>query len=86
MTPPDASQDTPADVIAFRDALLRAQSSVQKAQGIRDASRAVELLAREGIRRRHPGIDEPEVHFRMAVLRLGADLAAAAYGPQHAAS
>ena len=75
-----AASDTPPEVIAVRDALLRAQTSVQKAQRVRDASRAVDLLAREGFRMRCHGITDDELRYRMAELRLGSELAAQVYG------
>lgn len=63
-------------------------SPVQKADGIRAITLAVNTLALVGLRQRYPGASESELQFRLAVLRLGEDLVAQAYGwrpPPHGA-
>ena len=59
---------------------LRAMSHAEKFERMRDLSRMVEALAREGIRARHPDADEREINLRLASRRLPADLMKKAFG------
>lgn len=63
-------------------------TSVQKADGIRALTLAVNRFALTGLRQQYPEASEAELQLRLAVLRLGEELVARAYGwrpPSHGA-
>lgn len=57
----------------------REMSSLEKAQLADELCATVERLARIGIRQRHPEATPRELFLRLAILRLGRDLAVRAY-------
>lgn len=59
--------------------LWKRMSPVEKARAVSAASRAVHELSLAGFRHRHPGAPESECRLRLAVLKLGTDLAHRAY-------
>ena len=59
--------------------LWRRMSSVDKARLVDDLTRTADELALAGIRMRHPRASERECRLRLAVLKLGPDLAVRAY-------
>ena len=59
--------------------LWKRMSPVEKAQAVSAASRAVQELSLAGFRHRHPGASEAECRLRLAVLKLGTDLAHRVY-------
>lgn len=59
--------------------LWRKMSTTQKAQLVTGLSQSVDAMARAGIRHRHPDASARECFLRLAVLKLGVDLAARAY-------
>jgi hypothetical protein len=79
------SVDTAPEAQAVQDALLRRMSPARKLALVGSLSRAVVALARDGVKRRHPGADERSLEMHVAVLRLGEQLAARAYGPRRVA-
>jgi hypothetical protein len=58
----------------------RAMSPAEKARHFREACRAVDQLARAGVRARFPDAPDREVRLRIAAMRLGPDLMREAYG------
>ena len=82
MIPTDPLSDTSRQSVALRAALLRGQSSVEMAQRIREVNRTVELLMREGVRARHPGLSDAELLRQVGEIRLGEELARRGYGPR----
>ena len=57
----------------------RSMSSVQRAQLVAGAARAVRAIALAGLRQRHPGASESEIVARLALLTLGPALAGRVY-------
>jgi hypothetical protein len=72
--------DTTPEAWAKQFDLYRRMTSAQKADGIRALTLAVNRLALAGLRQRHPDAGESELRLRLAVLRLGEELVARAYG------
>jgi len=72
--------DTTPEAWAKQFGLYRRMSSVQKADGIRSLTLAVNALALAGLRRQYPAAGESELRLRLTVLRLGEELVARAYG------
>jgi hypothetical protein len=54
-------------------------SPEQKMQRVVDCNAAVEAMALAGLRARHPGASDRELHWRLAVLRYGREMTIAAY-------
>lgn len=71
--------DTDRLAAARQLALWRSMSPADKAQLVASLSRAVEHLARAGIQHRHPGASDRERLLRLAILKLGLELARRAY-------
>jgi len=82
MIPTEPFSDTSPEIVDLRDILLRGQSSVEMAQRIREVNRTVELLMREGVRARHPGLSDAELLRQVGEIRLGEELARGGYGPR----
>ena len=78
------SADTSREAEAIQIELWRRMSSVDKALAVSNASRAAQELSLVGIRLRHPGASERECRLRLAVLKLGPELALRVY-PEAAA-
>ena len=76
--------DTSAEAERRQVEMWRRMSSVDKARLVTDLTRTAEELALAGIRMRHPGATERECLLRLAVLKLGPELAARVY-PEAAA-
>jgi hypothetical protein len=74
------SADTTPDADAVRFERYARMSPAEKAQRVRDLTRAACTLALAGLRGRHPDAAEPELLLRLAALRLGAATVAQAYG------
>lgn len=73
------SADTSPEASAVQLAAWRAMTPVEKLAQVRDLTRAVLWLEREGLRCRHPAYDDADLHRAAAERRLGADLAARVY-------
>ena len=63
--------------------LWRRMSSIEKVHAVTEISRAAQQLSLAGIRLRHPGAPEDECMMRLAILKLGHQLACRVY-PQAA--
>lgn len=72
--------DTSVDIEARRIEILRTMSIADKAAQVAALNLDVQRLAEAGVRQRHPEADEREVFLRVAALRNGRELSAAAYG------
>jgi hypothetical protein len=79
--PPDTTPvlDTAGAVEAQQIAIWRSLSTVQIAQLVSGASRAVRILALAGLRARFPSAAEPELTARLAVITVGHAVARQAY-------
>lgn len=75
------SDDTTYEVERLLIESYRRMTPAQKARRIAEDCRALETLVLAGIRVRHPHATDREIRVRLAELRLGHDLAVAAYGP-----
>lgn len=73
------SSDTTAEAERIQIERWRAMTPLEKARIVSELSVAVQELALAGIRMRHPGASEEECRLRLAVLKLGRDLACAVY-------
>ena len=73
------STDTSADVEAIQIDLWKRMSSVEKASAVSAVSIAAQELSLAGIRLRHPAASEAECLIRLAILKLGSDLARRVY-------
>jgi hypothetical protein len=73
------ADDTPFEVEDVQLALWRAMTPTSKAQVISSICRVVHDLAVVGVARRHPGASPREQFLRLAVVRLGYDLAVEAF-------
>lgn len=83
-TPPPGyrtqSPDTTYEVECLLIDAWRRMPPWEKAQKLAESSRAVEQLARAGVRLRYPEATDREVQLRVAALRLGAHLMREVYG------
>ncbi len=73
------ADDTPLDIEARQIEGWRKMSAAQKAFLVTSTSRAADDMARAGIRARFPGASEREQFLRLAILKLGKELARQAY-------
>ena len=73
------SRDTSAESERMQVELWRAMSPLEKLSLVSAISRNVQELSLAGIRERHPRATEDELLIRLAVLKLGAELAQRAY-------
>ena len=73
------SRDSSPDVERMQIDLWRRMSALDKARAVDGLSRATQELALAGIRLRHPHASEQECRLRLAVLKLGPQLAARVY-------
>ena len=76
--------DTSREAERVQIGLWRRMSPLDKARAATEISRVVQELSLLGIRQRHPGGSEREWMLRLAVLKLGRELAGRAY-PEAAA-
>jgi len=72
-------RDTTVGVEAQQIEIWRSLSTVQVAQVVSGASRAVRTLALAGLRTRFPAAAEPELTARLAAITLGPALARQVY-------
>lgn len=68
--------DTSRDALRARFDALRRTTPAQRWAFMDDLTRLVRSMAREGLRRRHPGLEEAELDALFSELVLGPDLAA----------
>jgi len=73
------SADTSREAEVLQVELWRRMSPADKARTIAGASLAAQQLSLAGIRLRHPNATERECLLRLAVLKLGSELALRAY-------
>ena len=73
------ADDTPLDIEARQVALWQRMSRDEKAELVAGLCRGVHEAAREGVRRRYPGATAREQFLRLAILRLGRNLAVQAF-------
>jgi hypothetical protein len=73
------SRDTSAESERMQVELWRAMSPLEKLSLVSAISRNVQELSLAGIRERHPRATEDELLIRLAVLKLGGELAQRAY-------
>ena len=86
MPEPFRPADTTPEAWAKQFELYRRMTPAQKAAGVRAIPLAVHTLALAGLRQQHPSASEGELRLRLAVRRLGEEMAARAYGgrsPRH---
>ena len=72
--------DTHPDAERMQIELMRATPVWRKLDLLAQLNQAARLFAISGLRRRHPGATEQEIHRRLADLSLGAELAERVYG------
>ena len=72
--------DTTPDVAALQVERYRRMTPAQKLRRVSDLTVGACLLSVAGLRQRHPDATEGELLLRLAVLRLGAETVARAYG------
>jgi hypothetical protein len=68
-------------VTALLIAAYRRMTAGEKMQRVLECNAAAEAMAMAGLRARHPQASEGELRRRLAALRLGEPLMAAALGP-----
>lgn len=73
------AEDTPFEVETVQLGLWRTMTPQDKMRLVSGICRAVDEAAREGLRRRHPHASDRELFLRLALLRLGDELAVEAY-------
>lgn len=71
--------DTSREAERVQVELWRRMSPLEKARIVSEISRTAQELSLLGIRRRHPHASERECLLRLAVMKLGRDLARAVY-------
>ena len=74
-------RDTDSAAMARYHALLRAQAPYQRLAQAVALTRMTRQLALAGIRQRHPGVSEEEVHARLIVRLYGRRVAERLCGP-----
>ncbi len=72
--------DTDPKMEALQIQLWRQASPTQKMNIVAQLNAAVRLLAMSGLRAQFPNASESELHYRLAVLYLGEELAQKVYG------
>jgi HEPN domain-containing protein len=71
--------DTSPEAARIQREMLRRLTPQQRLEKVMELNRAVEELAIAGIRHRYPDASDREVFLRLAVRKLGEDLARKAY-------
>ena len=71
--------DTSPEVARIQREWFRRMTPQQRLEKVMELNRAVDELATAGIRHQHPDASEREVFLRLAVRKLGVDLARRAY-------
>lgn len=77
--PAPPADDTSSEAERHQIALWRQMTPAQKLALVSSASRSVQAMAIAGVRLRYPQADEREIFLRLAVLRLGRQLALEVY-------
>jgi hypothetical protein len=72
--------DTSRDAQEVVDRRWVSMSFAERAQRLRELTRAVNQVALAGLRLRHPGASDRELLLELAKLRLGEDLVERVYG------
>jgi len=72
--------DTSPRALEEHARLVAGLTPAERAARVRDLTAGASLVALAGLRDRYPGASEAELLLRLAVLRLGADVVARAYG------
>jgi hypothetical protein len=80
MTPSSRALDTSPELEALRFDLYRRMTPEQKARRVSDLTLGACQLAITGLKQRYPKAGAAELLLRLAVLRLGAETVARAYG------
>ncbi|MGH7670438.1 MAG: hypothetical protein ACRENQ_13205 [Gemmatimonadaceae bacterium] len=80
MSTPSKPADTTLEAWVKQFEVYRRMSPVEKADGVRALTLAVNELALTGLRARYPSANEGELRLRLAVQRLGEEAVAQAYG------
>ena len=75
----DAGADTSRAAMDLVVDRLRAMSAREKLDVVAGLNRGCDQLSESGVRRRHPGACDDDVHRRVVALRLGRDLMGAVY-------
>ena len=73
--PPALADDTSSDAERHQIELWRRMTPTQKLALVSSASRSVQAMAAAGVRQRYPRASDREIFLRLAVLRLGHQLA-----------
>jgi hypothetical protein len=73
------ADDTPLEIERIQVEGWRTMTPAHKAALVISASRAADAMARAGIRTRFPGASAREQFLRLAMLKLGVDLARQAF-------
>ncbi len=73
--------DTHPDAERAQIDLMRTTPVWRKMGLLAQLNQTARLFALSGLRRRHPGATEQEIHRRLADLILGSELAERVYGP-----
>ncbi len=73
------ASDTSADAERRQVELWRRMSPIEKLHAVSEGTRAVLQLSLAGIRLRHPEAADEECRMRLAVLKLGRELACRAF-------
>lgn len=73
------AEDTPLEVEQVQIELWRRMTPQDKMRLISGMCRRINALTREGVQRRYPDATPREVFLRAAIIRLGYDLAVAAF-------
>ena len=79
------SSDTHPKMEALQIQLWRQASPTRKMQMVAQLNASARMLAMTGLRSRFPDASEAELHFKLASLLLGEEMARKVYGePSHA--
>lgn len=73
------SSDTSLEAERIQVELWRRMSPIEKLRTVTEISRTAEQLSLAGIRLRHPRASEHECMLRLAILKLGRELACRVY-------
>jgi len=73
------SSDTSVAVERMQVEMWRLMSPCEKVRAVTEINRAVQKLSLAGIRSRHSGASDDECRLRLAVLKLGRQLACKVY-------
>lgn len=80
MNPRTAHPDTSSEAMTLVTRRWREASPAEKLDHVTQLNETCARLAEAGVRARHPGASDHEVHLRVVALHLGRELMVAAYG------